>query len=276
MEKEKKIYDCKSRRFHNLIIGLLEQKKPYALIAKRVGMTTSYISKIAKKNNLKYKVVRADIKRNNKINKLILNGLGYEVIAKKFHLTNQRIQQLAKRIGVSRWENSRAYYKNIANKINSDIIKGVSYKKIQKKYNTKKNISFLYKHGLNPLPSFFREKRNKAIVSDFINGKSAIEITKLKDKALKDPVKLKCISSIYRITKKAGILRYPEVGNRRDGIVFEKREILYLIKLYREKRNYTYEKIADTLNKKGYKTLTGKNFYGQIVFAKYKIAKSLK
>jgi len=269
--EERKIHSCKSRKYHDVIISMLEQKKPYHIIAKKVGLCTTSISNIAKENNLRYKVVRADLKRNDKIKALISKNVKYEVIADKFNVSKQRVYQFAKEMGFSKWENTRSYYKDTVNNINLDTNKGLTFKEIQKKYNiTEKNLKRLYANGLNSLSNFFIEKRNKIIVSEFINGKTAIEITKSKDRLLQDYNKISNVNMIYRITTRAGIRRQPKVGNRSAGGIFEKTETLNLIKSYREQYDYSFEKISETLNEKKIKTISGKTFSPQNVFSKYK------
>lgn len=179
-------------------------------------------------------------------------------------------------MGINRWEEGRAYYKDIVSKINLDISNGLTYQEILKKHKlTSNDLIYLYRQGLSPISSFFRKKRNKLIVAEFAKGKTAEEIIKIKNKSLNSPQKLNNINSIYRVVTLAGAKRYPQIGSRRSGKVFENIEVLNFIRLYRDEHKYTFKKITNILNKKKQKTLTGKTFSENNVIAKYNAAKKL-
>jgi len=273
MTKTRKINDCKSRRNQEEIVALLNNKKTYTYIAKKVKMSKATIAIVAKKNNINYKVIRADTKRNNQIKTLLEKGVKYKTIAIKFKITNQRVQQLSKAFGTGRWEQSREYYKNTINSINIDIKNKLTYKEIIKKHNlTHEKLAKLYKKGLHPFFHNFMKERNSSIISSYLNGNTAKVITKSKDKSITNPQKINNLNRIYQINTQAGVRRYPHVFDRSKGRISEKIEILKLIVLYRDEYKYTWKKITKILNKK-HKTITGKKFSEQNVLAKYKVYK---
>lgn len=205
--------------------------------------------------------------RNVKIVKDIQEGrLTYKEIGKKYNLTKQRVYQFAQDNNISRWEKSREDIKKTKEEIQNDIINGLTYKEICDKYSyVKTSLSTLV--GIN-LQSLFLEKRNKEIINLYkeMTAKDTIIIPV---NVLDDPYRITKINTVYGISSKRGYKKYPMIGDRCKGGVFEPKKVINLIKKLRSK-NYSYRKIALELNKKGWKTPTGKLYSTMNVFNKHK------
>lgn len=259
------------------IISLINQGE-YILtrISNKLKISSNSLNKFFKKHNdvyflLKNKRKVRNPKREEQILKLLNENISFDEIAKKFGITKQRVNQIAKRNNIKRWEQSREFKISMYLKIMDDFNNNISLNDICLKHNLSiDNINTIFCfNNDNTIFSKFREKRNSCIISDFIGGTTAKAITKRDDKELLDPNKITWIDSIYRINIKNGIRRYPQIGNRAGGGCFENKEILKFIFNKRDKYKWTFKKITDELNKKGKKTLTGKVFTIPNVFAKY-------
>lgn len=229
---------------------------------------------LSEKTRAKFKKRRERILNDIKKPHLTLESIGL-----KFGVTKQRVRQIALEFGINRQIENREAASMTFHKIMVDFKLGASIAEITKKYKiSREDLSYLHRQFAPTEPTLisqYRTKRNKAIVDLFKNGDTAKTITNKTLKVLDDPTKILSINTIYGITTKHGVKRYPKVGNRTSGICFEKKSLLNLIvKLYERKSNpLTFEAIANHLNSKGYKTLGGKVFNTQIVYQKYKMAK---
>lgn len=259
------------------IISLInEGEYNLIIISNKLKITLRILNKFFKKHNdvyisLKNKRKVRNPKREQQILKLLNENISFGEIAKKFGISKQRVNQIAKRNNIKRWEESREFKTSIYSKIMNDFNNNISLNDICLKYNLSlDNINTIfYFNNDNTLFSKFREKRNSCIISDFIGGETANGITKRNDDLLIEPNKITNISQIYRINNRNGVKRYPMIGSRAGGGCFENKEILKFIFNKRDKYKWTFEKITNELNKKGKKTLTGKVFTTPNVIAKY-------
>ena len=271
MIKERKVRASKSRIHFDKIINLLKNKTPYATIGRRVGLCKEYISAIAKENGLNYKVTRGDSKRRKKIQDLISKGVTYELIATKFGISKQRVSQYAKAIGVSRHVQTRERNKKLLAEVKNDIKEGLNFNQIKDKHQlTQTDFNNLYSLGLSSLPGYFRNKRNEYIVEAFSNGRTAQSLLDSDESELGLISKLTNINRIYAITTQAGVRRQPKVKSRNLGGSSEKKKVMKFIRKKREKDGLTFGEITRLLNKKGLKTISGKEFKEANVTVKYK------
>ncbi len=107
------------------------------------------------------------------------------------------------------------------------------------------------------------------IIKEYKSGKKAREIIASTNTTINDPLNVKTTSQVYAICVKEGFYKYPNVGRRIDGVTFEKKSILRLIKKLREEKEFTYKQIANQLNEKKYKTISDKTFNEANVRFKY-------
>ncbi len=110
-----------------------------------------------------------------------------------------------------------------------------------------------------------RNKRNKLLVSSYVSGIPATKLTS------SDEHEIKSVSGVYNVVSaQHGFYRYPmiERGITGRGMVIEKKKVLKKI-LKLKKKGLTFNEIADKLNKKNIKTITGKDFKGFNVSHKY-------
>lgn len=219
------------------------------------------------------------IKRNKIIIRLLKKGLTYEKIANMFSISKERVKQIACKNGLGdRWGKGRKYKKSLCKLISKDIRSKLSLDEILKKHpipRQKLLYIFNYYHN-SSLIADFRNRRNKKIVTDFIKGNTAQRIVNKKDKVLLDPTKITTLDNIYLINTKNGVKRFPQIGKRCAGGIFEDRKILDLIVKKYEVDNLSFRQIAEDLNKLGYKTLTGKAFEMQNTYVKYHAYKEKK
>lgn len=209
-------------------------------------------------------------KREEKLLKLLNSDMSYEDIGNKFGITKQRINQIAKRHGIKRWEQIKEYKSKIYNNVLQDLNNDLPLNKIYKKYKLNKNIIHpIFYEKQDSLIKRFRDKRDSTIVSNFIGGSTAKVITKRNDKELLDPTKLNGINYIYQINTKNGVKRYPMIGNRGAGECSWDKDVVKFIINKREKSKWTFIKITEELNKKGKRTVTGKQFQTPNVYMKY-------
>jgi predicted DNA-binding protein YlxM (UPF0122 family) len=221
---------------------------------------------------------KIDIKREKKIIKLVNDGWTLIKIANKFKITKQRVFQIVKRNNISLWDKARANNQTIHQNILNDINDNISFTDIVKKYGTSKSkLSYSFKTIQNePLNRFIITKRNCEITSQFIKGNTAKSITTNIEPILMSPTHITTVDSIYKINAKNNVRRYPQIINRNKGGLFESKEVVKLIKNRRDKKNWTFKKIAEELNRLGYKTITGKDYTEPNTYQKYLAIKQKK
>jgi hypothetical protein len=213
------------------------------------------------------------VERNNKVITLIVDdGKSYTEIAEQMGVSKARVQQIAKSKGISKWTISREKYRVMAENITKDLAAGISYQDINRKYNVKKYSTGLKKYNLNALSTKLKITRNENIVNRYksITAKSIINST---ENGLVNPNKLSQIDSVYAIASKLGYKKFPGIGNRNGGGVFEDKKIIKLIKDKRDIEKLSFRAIAEYLNDNGIKTVTGKLYSTSNLNAKYKAIK---
>lgn len=200
-------------------------------------------------------------------------------IGEKYGVTKQRVRQICLEFGINRQLETREASSMTFHKIMIDFKLGASIAEITTKFNISREELFCLhrKHAQSeqPLGTQYRNKRNKAIVELFKNGETAKTITNKNIKVLDDPTKILKLNTIYLITGKYGVKRYPKVGNRAAGGFFETKKITNIIvKSYDRKKNpLSFREITEKLNNDGYKTIGGKTFSITNVIDKYHKAK---
>lgn len=186
-------------------------------------------------------------------------------IAEEFNLTQERIRQIIKNnnIDIAKLRNDK--YKVIAQEINYQIKHGACHIDIYKNYN-KKTIDSLKRNGLELLYKS-RIIRDRKIAHLYKKGLTAKEILSIGICGITTP------EMIYKIIAKQNAKRNPFIirGEKSRGDINENKKILTMIKKLRNS-GLTFQKISDYLNKKGYKTITGKPFSFGLTYAKYKQA----
>tara|TARA_R110000824_G_scaffold113599_6_gene263374 strand:- start:1098 stop:1925 length:828 start_codon:yes stop_codon:yes gene_type:complete len=270
----KKISNCKSRRSTDVIIHLYNTTNlSSSQIGEQVGLSGPTVRRIGKENNISLKrLERRKTYQNSRNEKLIAairkGELTYKEIGKKYNITKQRVSQFAKTDKVSRWEESREKISSLIVDVKEDIEKGLTYKGICEKYGDNYYLKQTVKGGLH---THLRKKRDKEIVSQYkqTTAKSIIsDISPLLD----SPQRIVTTHQIYNISVKNGYKKYPKIGNRSKGSFFESDRVIKLIKELKNK-NYSYRKIADSLNEKGWKSPMGKTYSSANVLSKHKLIK---
>ena len=270
--KMRKIKNCKSIRRKDVILHLYNTTNlSSSEIGEQVGLKSPTVRKVGIENNISLKRLNRrktyQTDRNEKLIEDIRKGkLSYKEIGKKYNITKQRISQFARDNNISRWEESRKTIKNIKEDIKEDIIKGVPYKTICEKYRYKKYSKSVLSDM--KLFTYFIEKRNKEIINLYKEMTAKDTIT-IPVNVLDDPYRITRLGTVYDISSKSGYKKYPMIGDRCKGGVFEPKKVINLIKKLRSK-NYGYRKIALELNKKGWKTPTGKLYSPMNVSNKHK------
>ena len=203
-------------------------------------------------------------KRNEEILTLLKEDNSMVSIAKKFNVSKARVQQVAKKNGISRWEMSREKYKTTLIEIEADYKAGMGYDEIRNKYNLNGNstlLSGLRKNGLGAFARRFRHKRDEEIVNEY-KTKIAKDVLKSKNPLMDSPERLTNLGSVYKISTKVGFKKYPKVGNRSAGGFFLEQEVIDIIKEMkaRKPKKASNQEVSDFLNLRGYKTPQGKEY----------------
>ncbi len=262
------------------IIQKMDGKRTFGQIGKEFGLSYQTVKAIAEKNGIERpkskkkgevievvvpvdgRTTKAFTERNNLVLNMIRNGEKYPAIATKMGISKQRVYQLAKKEGVSRWGEIREANANLKINIESDFKSGLSYEELKSKYNK----------GLTGLSAKFRTKRDSGIVREYKN-KTANQVLKCSSKVLNNPNRINTEDSVYRIASKSGFKKFPMIGNRSQGGVFEDAKVIAFIKNKRDENKLTFIEITSLLNAKGLKTITGLEFAVPNVVAKYKAIK---
>jgi len=283
MRKERKVSDCKSRRLAPEILEMLDGTMSYKQVANKIGVSVPTIKKVALNNGvdlveLKKKIrenrvdgrsARAKTKRNEMIKTLLDAGWTYVDIAREMGITKQRVYQVAKVYGVKRWEVTREFHQKIVADIEKDVSEGMSYNDVKVKYNLDtKMLQKLRHHGLGNLFSRLTQERREGILEEY-KTKLAREVVSSHDSKLDNPNKLTNIGQVYKASTKLGFRKYPKIGNRNAGGLFESKEVIMIIKVKREVEELSFAKIAAFLNEKGYKTPMGRDYQDHNVRFKY-------
>jgi DNA-binding transcriptional ArsR family regulator len=245
-------------------------------ISRKTGIAQSTIKEIAKRNNLPIIIRKrggtlvANLKRDNQIVSLIKLGLTLKEIGRRFKITSQRIYQIALRNNIKVQKDRREERVKLAQDIKNN---NTSYKKVvgtkHKKHSSRAILNTYKKLYGNGLIDLEREHRNSVIVDKFsVEKKAANDILNLKTTDLVNPHQIKTRNHIYRITSRSNAKRFPQIGSRRSGLVFEKKKVINMIVKLRNE-GLSFEKITDKMNASGLKTIQGLEFKGPNVRMKY-------
>lgn len=256
------------KRALDLLDGTITKKE----VAKRLKVSTPTIDRICKEYDITIdgRNLRAFTDRNDELVSLLKEGkLNYVELGKRFGITKARVYQFAKANGVSRWKISREKHKAIAIAIEVDYKAGLSYKEIRDKYNLLKlDRETLKRYGYTSLSQRFRSERNKLIISEY-KRKSAKVVLQSDKPSMDNPDRLTSVDSIYSISSRSGFKKYPNIGNRNAGGVFEKPEIIKFIKDKRDKNGLNFIEITTLLNSKGWRSPMNKEYKVANVYQKY-------
>ena len=202
---------------------------------------------MSKKINLKKKRILRDIEEGK---------LSYKEIGVIYGLTKQRIQQYAKENNIYRWKESKSAKKKLMEDVRQSVIDGLSYEEIVDKYSYKNHpISYVLDFNLRKI---YKEKRDKEILNLY-KSMSAKEILNIPVSALDTPYRIKKVGTVYSIVVKQGFRKYSKVGDRYKGGCFEYKKVINIIKKLRGE-GVSYRLISEKLNKKGIKTIQGKEY----------------
>ncbi len=220
---------------------------------------------------LETKLQKSWYKRKDKILGHIKKGETYLSIAKKFKITKQRVAGIAKDNGIQRQKDNRQRRKELYRNFIVDIRNNMQVDEVAVKHGiTISELRFVYKtySGKN-LVSTIRERRNADITTRFIAGSTASAIINKETKVLVNPIKIDSVRSVYDINTKAGVKRYPQVGNRSAGGTFQsKRDIKFIINK-RDKHGWSLNEVVAELTRKGRKTVTGLDYIPSTVSQLY-------
>lgn len=200
-----------------------------------------------RKTNLKSKRIIKDIQEGK---------LTYKEIGEIYGLTKQRIQQYAKDNNIYRWKESKITKKEMVEDIRQSVIDGLSYEEIVDKYSYKNQpISYVLDFSLR---NMYKERRDKEILNLY-KSMSAKEIINIPVSALGTPYRIKKVGTVYSIVVKQGFRKYSKVGDRYKGGCFEYKKVINIIKKLRG-QGLSYRLISEELNKKGIKTIQGREY----------------
>jgi DNA-binding CsgD family transcriptional regulator/uncharacterized protein YerC len=268
--KSPKVLFRSDKKIKKKVINQIKKGKSRPKIADKYGITVYKVKVIAQENNLTIpRPQKRDKKRHKEILNILKSGaLTYDEIGEKFGITKQRVSQIAKFNGYSRWGQIRENKAKFVKKIKKDIKKGLSYNDIYEKHNLKEKRDLLNDTDLSSLFTDMMATRNEAIKKQY-RTKTAKKVMKLKDYELNNPNTINDINTVYRVSSKLGYKKYPMIGNRSAGGVFEDKKILKYIERKKDKDGWSFPMITYKLNRMGRKTLTGKEFTTPNVIAKY-------
>lgn len=202
-------------------------------------------------------------KRNYAILELALKGAKHKDIAKQYNITKQRVTQIIQAQGYTREDIRKKYFEPIVSGFQKKIENGACPTDVHNEL--KKigyNLPLLVKYGLNYNPITFKEQRNKKIATIYKSGVTAKKI-------LTDGVcGIGSLNGIYNTIKKQKAQRLPQVKRGKKGI-YENNEIIKELLHLREIEKLPFREIAERLNEKGLKTMSGKLFSAPNVAVKY-------
>lgn len=276
----------KATRHELDIIKLVRKKKNASEIAKELNVTVSLVNRVLSKNGYSFNKVKKQTtvletskkeklkERDEKIKNMLDSGASLRKIAKKFKVSHERVRQIAKdKYGIKRHEENEKAYMEMAENIHKDVEAGFNYDELNAKYDIENMHTYFIRKYNIPTFKFFKKKRDEIIVEEFRKGKSASEIVNSNNKFLTGSLQIKSLNLIYRLASQNKLYKFPQIKNRRDGGCFEDKKILDFIKEAKDKDGFTFNEITKALNRKGFKTLTGKKFRLQNVRAKYLLIK---
>jgi len=244
-----------------------------------LGIRVNVIKKIVTAKSIagEGRTLKAKLDRNKELCTLLIETeMTYTELGKSFGISKARVQQFAKANGVSRWEYTRKKKQELAEKINADYKAGLSYDEIVERNDLRNvKLSSLKKYGCGSVFHRFRKERNKNIVKEYKKD-IAKNVLKSNHPAMNNPERVVTLGSVYAISGRDGFKKYPNVGNRNAGGVFEKPEIIKFIKTKRDKHKLPFSEIAILIQTKGWLTPCGKEYSASNVYQKYNAIKKHK
>lgn len=199
---------------------------------------------------------------HDKIKLMLMSGIKYAEISRIFGLSEDFVSHLSKQFGINPKEIRDKKVLEILDKVKKAVEDNVPYSEIKKKFKlTSENLRDFNSVGYS-LTRSFRNKRDKKMSKKYKNGDTALYLTTQKYNELDS------IGSVYNVvSNKMGIYKFPGIKRRCKGL-FENKKVIKLILKYRGK-NMSFEKIANKLNKKGFRTVTGVKYTWHGVYQKY-------
>ena len=269
MKKTRKESNCKSKRLERVILELYNVTSlTSAEIGRALNLSSETIKKVGKRNAINIERIKMrgpsiwrKEERNVEIIEALKNGDKYDKIASNFNITKQRVQAIAIKNGISRWEQKRTKFKSIIKQINKDYKLGLTFEELIEKYNMN-DPSFKHQlkyYGLESLEKRFRNVRNNEIITTYKNTTANVVLMN-PNPVLNDPNRIETISSVYKISSKSGFSKYPNIRRGVKGL-FADPQVIKIIKARKTSPyKYTNKMIADELNESGFKTTYGKKF----------------
>lgn len=267
----KKVSDCKSKRLEPQILELINDNYSTKEVATELNISNHMVTVVIKRKGIKLdgREGRAKLARNTKIIEAIKEGKTYVEIGRTYNVTKQRISQFAKRENYSSWVVTREKYDKLLILVKADVDSGMEFEELKTKHKfTPYIISELQKRGLEKLTERYRNVRNSVIIEEYKN-KIAKDVVISGSTGLDSPMRIGTIDSIYSISSKNGYKKYPKVGNRNSGGLFEDPKVINLIKKKRDVEELSFREISEILNKKGFISPMGKPYTTCNVNAKY-------
>jgi len=260
--------DCK-------IIHELEISTPLETICKIFRVKEDKVKRMSKKYSLPLIISRQDrvTERTREIGEFIKNkpNITFVEVGEKYKIGKSRVSQIAILSGVGhRYVNNRKYWKDKCKTIFNSLNTNTDIEKIAKENDiTTLELcqKFNYYYG-ESLTNIILKNRNANITETYKSGVSAKKILKLENDILINPRKINTANHIYSINSKNGFKRFPKIGNRSNGGVFEDRKILKDINRLRNSGK-SYSEICDWLNDKNKLTVMGVPFTPANVRFKY-------
>lgn len=281
MNKNRKESNCKSVRLTPRIIELYNTTNlTTSEIARVLKVTTPTIKKVAIENGIskkRYTKRHASIllkaERNEKIIADLRSGKTFVQLAKEHGVSKARINELAKKNGISRWEMSREKYTTMVSQIEADYNAGMGYDEIVEKYKLDNRLRSRLRHyGLDSLFSKFKNIRDLEITRQY-RRMPASAVVRNPNPLLDDPNRIETEGGIYKISTSRGFRKYPNIERGVKGIFVDKKVIDIIKARKNSKYKYTNQMIADELNEKGLRTAYGRKFQWhtvQNIWGKYK------
>lgn len=217
-----------------------------------------------------------DQKREKEILQMLKSGIKQPAIAKKFGVSKTRINQIALRNGYRAWNIARKNKTMMNKEMSKALRNNQSIDEVLKnsKHNKKTLYSWFSQSNSKTFVKMVREKRNEKITKLYKSGKTAKEIVQLVEpKSLLNPVKINKLGTVYQVSSKNGFKKYPMIKNRSIGGCNDSKMVLNFIKHSYEVKEWSFNKIAKELNKKGLRTVTGKKFTEPNTRVKYLLIK---
>jgi hypothetical protein len=232
-----------------------------------------YGIKVKKTKNVKINYLKEAVLKYIKKNP----DVSYVVASNRFGTSSSYVGRIARENGINKdlTETQKNEVKNEIAHIKLDVKLGLTYPDIKIKYKIDGvRAGVLKYYGLGKIRGEFIGVRNTEIQTQY-KIKTASKLLLDTNIKLDSPQRITSLGGAYRIACRGGFKKYPNVGNRNKGGVFEDKKILKRITKRKDKDNWTFQAISDELQTLGYKTITGVEFSMANVIYKYHSYKKL-